>query len=246
MAEEIRILMAGVSGRTGRVVAAGLDTYSNGLTLVGGVGKRSAGRDLGELLRGSPDGRIIYGELAQALEKLQPDVLVDFTTAEVAVENVCMAAREGVRPVVGTTGFDEKQMNRIISAVESAGIGGAVIPNFSLGAMLLMRFCEEAIRFFRRVEIIELHHEGKKDAPSGTAKLIASRMNLTEVPVHSVRLPGLVAHHEVIFGGTGQTLTLRHDSISRESFVEGVALTVQKVMNLDRLIFRLDDAVMGA
>jgi 4-hydroxy-tetrahydrodipicolinate reductase len=155
------------------------------------------------------------------------DVLVVFTTPDAVVPTVKEAVAAGVHCVVGSSGWD-------VSAVE--GLDGANVffaPNFAIGAVLMMRFAAEASRHMPKAEIVELHHDRKLDAPSGTAKRTAELME-GEVPIHSVRLPGLVAHQEVIFGGTGETLTIRHDSLDRESFMPGVVLACRKVASLDR------------
>ena len=156
------------------------------------------------------------------------DVAVDFTRADAVIGNVrgCFAA--GVPVVVGTSGFDEAEIDALARA---AGLPVFFAPNFALGAILMMRFAEEAARVFPRAEIVELHHEGKLDAPSGTAKATAARMG-TDPVVHSVRLPGLVAHQEVILGGPGETLTIRHDTTSREAFVPGVLLALERIRDL--------------
>ena len=156
------------------------------------------------------------------------DVAVDFTRPDAVLGNAerCLAAR--VPLVVGTTGFDAEALRR---AAESAGVPCFFAPNFALGAVLMMRFAEAATRVLPRAEIVELHAETKLDAPSGTAKATAARMG-GPVPIHSVRLPGLVAHQEVIFGATGETLTIRHDTTSREAFVPGVLRAVEAVSGL--------------
>ncbi len=162
--------------------------------------------------------------LAEALAA-QPDVLVDFTIPDTAIDNAREAVAAGVHVVIGTTGFD-------VSAL--SGLSGANVflaPNFAIGAVLMMKFAAEAARHMAKAEIIELHRDGKLDAPSGTAARTAKLMG-GDVPIHSVRLPGLVAHQEVILGDVGQTLTIRHDSIDRESFMPGVLLAIRKVGSL--------------
>ncbi len=160
------------------------------------------------------------------------DVVVDFSTPDAAVENARACVEAGVHCVVGTTGAD-------FSELEGAGSANLfVAPNFAIGAVLMMQFAQEAAKYMPECEIIELHHDRKLDAPSGTAARTADLVrdaggNVHE-PIHSVRLPGLVAHHEVIFGGLGQTLTIRHDSLARESFMPGVLLAVRKVESLER------------
>ena len=158
------------------------------------------------------------------------EAVVDFTRPDAVVGNVRRAVAAGVPCVVGTTGFDEAEV-----AALGREHGRAVFyaPNFAVGAMLMMRFAAEAAQLLPRAEIVELHHETKLDAPSGTAHATAAAIG-RETPIHSVRLPGLVAHQEVIFGGPGQTLSLRHDSIDRESFMPGVLLAVRRVGGLER------------
>ena len=156
------------------------------------------------------------------------DAAVDFTRPDAVVLNVeaCLAARVPV--VIGTTGFD---LDAIDASAREAAVPCFYAPNFALGAVLMMRFAEEAAKVFPRAEIVELHAETKLDAPSGTARATAARMG-TDPPIHSVRLPGLVAHQEVILGGLGETLTLRHDTTSREAFVPGVLRALEKVREL--------------
>ncbi len=156
------------------------------------------------------------------------EVAIDFTRPEVAVENTFRCLEAGVPVVIGTTGFDAVAVDA--RALE-AGIPCFHAPNFAQGAVLMMRLAAEAVKVFPRAEIVELHHDGKVDAPSGTAQATAARMG-TEPTIHSVRLPGLVAHQEVIFGGPGETLTIRHDTTSRDAFVPGVLLAIEKVSEL--------------
>src|ERR1700749_4979754 len=160
-----------------------------------------------------------------------PDVLVDFTVPTTALANTRRAVAAGVHVVIGTTGFDPAELEDLRGAEANV----FVAPNFAIGAVLMMRFAVEASRHMARAEIIELHHDGKVDAPSGTAARTAALMRDAggeEVPIHSVRLPGLVAHQEVILGDVGQTLTIRHDSVDRVSFMPGVLLAVRRVSAL--------------
>lgn len=156
------------------------------------------------------------------------DAAVDFTTPHAAPRNARAALEQGVSCVVGTTGWDPQPLHELAAA---NGLRIFVAPNFSIGAVLMMRFAKEAARFFPRAEVIELHSEEKKDAPSGTARMTADLIGGDPV-IHSVRLPGLVAHQEVIFGGEGQLLTIRHDTTARESFAEGVLLALAKLDSL--------------
>jgi 4-hydroxy-tetrahydrodipicolinate reductase len=213
----IRVAVSGAAGRMGSTVCEAVEAAED-LELSGRADPRLE-VPLAEVLGGS-------------------DVVVDFTTPEVAIGNVreCLAA--DVHAVVGTTGFE---LDSVRGDAEAAARDGKrarvfVAPNFAIGAILMMQMSRQAARHMRECEIIELHHEGKLDAPSGTAKRTADLVrdaggNVHE-PIHSVRLPGLVAHQEVIFGGEGQTLSIRHDSTDRSSFMPGVLLAVRKVGDL--------------
>jgi 4-hydroxy-tetrahydrodipicolinate reductase len=179
-------------------------------------------------------------ELADVLGNA--DVVVDFTVPETALDNVRACVDAGVHAVVGTTGFD---VDELLAIAEAGNANVFLAPNFAIGAVLMMRFAAEAARHMPEVEIVELHHDRKLDAPSGTAKrtaeLIEAAGGNVHQPIHSVRLPGLVAHQEVLLGGEGQTLSIRHDSIDRRSFMPGVLLAVRRVADLpDRLTIGLE------
>jgi 4-hydroxy-tetrahydrodipicolinate reductase len=156
------------------------------------------------------------------------DAMIDFTAPGAAAANVLRAIDAGVPSVVGTTGWEAASVD---GPARAAGVAVLYAPNFAIGAVLMMRFAVEASRHLERGEIVELHHATKLDAPSGTALATAAAME-GEVPIHSVRLPGLVAHQEVIVGGTGQLLTIRHDALSREAYVPGVLLALEKLDQL--------------
>ena len=201
----IGVAVSGAAGRMGQAVCEAVQAADD-LDLVGRADP-SLGRDLAEVL----------GEA---------DVVVDFTTPEAAPHNVRQCLAEGVHVVVGTTGWELDEIEGL------TGANVFVAPNFAIGAVLMMQFAAEASRHMAKAEIVELHHDRKLDAPSGTAARTAALME-GEVPIHSVRLPGLVAHHEVVLGDVGQTLTIRHDSLDRSSFMPGVLLAVRKVGSLD-------------
>ena len=178
-------------------------------------------------------GSVLGPALEEAGHELQDfargaDAAVDFTRPDAVEGNVRMCLEEGVPCVVGTTGFDQE---RVAALAHEHGLPVFFAPNFALGAVLMMRFAADAGKLMPNAEIVELHHETKVDAPSGTAKATAALLP-EGTPIHSVRLPGLVAHQEVIFGGPGQTLTIRHDTTSREAFVPGVLLALDKVRSL--------------
>jgi len=172
------------------------------------------------------------------------DVVVEFTRPDVVIANLAEWRRLGVNAVVGTSGFDAP---RVLAVEELWGSGPPnclVVPNFSIGAVLMMRFAADAAPHFAGAEIIELHHATKVDAPSGTSIATAERMG-GGIPIHSVRLPGLVAHHEVILGGVGETLTIRHDTTDRSSFMPGVLLAVRSVADLANPVTVGLDALLG-
>ena len=170
------------------------------------------------------------------------EVAVDFTQPDAVAGDVLAAAEAGVPCVVGTTGFDREEVDRI---AREHGVPVFHAPNFAVGAVLMMRFAAEAARHLPKAEIVELHHDTKLDAPSGTAKATAESMG-GDVPIHSVRLPGLVAHQEVILGGRGETLTVRHDTTSREAFVPGVLLAIERVGSLPPGLTVGLDTLLGA
>jgi 4-hydroxy-tetrahydrodipicolinate reductase len=194
-----------------------------------------------EAVRQAPDMELVAQAdpaLSQTLDDAlarQPQVLVDFTRPDTALRNAVACLQAGVHVVVGTTGFD---IDALAQACEGAEANAFVAPNFAIGAVLMMRFAVEAARHMDKAEIVELHHDAKVDAPSGTAtrtaQLIADATGGSPPPIHSVRLPGLVAHQEVILGALGQTLTIRHDSIDRRSFMPGVLLAVRRVGQLTK------------
>jgi 4-hydroxy-tetrahydrodipicolinate reductase len=202
----MNVAVAGAAGRMGQTVCAAVEGAPD-MTLTG---------------RADP---ALDTTVADVLG--EADVLVDFTQPDQALGNARAAVAAGVHVVIGTSGFDVAELD------ELSGANVLFCPNFAIGAVLMMQFAAEASRHMAKAEIIELHHDGKLDAPSGTAKRTAELMD-GDVPIHSVRLPGLVAHQEVILGDVGQTLTIRHDSINRESFMPGVLLAIRKVGSLDR------------
>jgi 4-hydroxy-tetrahydrodipicolinate reductase len=204
----IRVAVAGAAGRMGETVCRAVEQAD----------------DLELVARADP---ALGASLSDALAE-RPEVLVDFSIPTAALENAREAVAAGVHVVIGTTGFDRAALEELTGAEANV----FVAPNFAIGAALMMQFAVQAAKYMTKAEIIELHHDRKVDAPSGTAALTAELLG-GEVPIHSVRLPGLVAHQEVIFGDVGQTLTIRHDSIDRESFMPGVLLAVRRVPTLE-------------
>ncbi|HUY40164.1 MAG TPA: 4-hydroxy-tetrahydrodipicolinate reductase [Candidatus Dormibacteraeota bacterium] len=233
----IRVAVAGALGRMGTVARAAL-READGIDYAGGLARERI------------EGDILYDDLAALIAETKPDVLLDLTTYPSTVEISRAAIRAGVRPVIGATGWSDFDRAALAREAEEHGVGAILVPNFSLGAALMMRFAAEAARHFPTIEIVELHHDRKKDKPSGTALLTAERIAAAgyeaEIPIHSVRLRGLVAHHEVLLGSDGEVLTIRHDTLSREAFVAGMLAAVRGVMRLDRLVVGIDAVLEGA
>lgn len=253
----INVLVNGAGGRMGREVVRAV-LAAEDMRLVAAVDPAHATEALGE---GSDLN--VGGNLAESVAQTRPDVMVDFTHPAVVEQAIATALASGVNCVVGTTGLSTETLRRLASeARDDACL--FVAPNFAIGAVLMMRFAQTAARFMPHAEIVELHHDRKADAPSGTAmgtaRLISAARSDTPaapgretevaegargalvdgVTVHSVRLPGLVAHQEVIFGGIGQTLTIRHDSIDRTSFMPGVLLAIRETPRRSGLIVGLE------
>ncbi|MGD9571563.1 MAG: 4-hydroxy-tetrahydrodipicolinate reductase [Thermoleophilia bacterium] len=227
----IDVCVTGAAGRMGQAVVGAVSREED-MRVAMSVDPALAGRD------GA------YPDLAAALAAGAPDVMVDFTIPDTVFANVMAALAAGVHAVVGTTGLSGDQMDEIRAAAEAGPANALIAPNFAVGAVLMMRFAAEASRHMPKAEIIELHHDRKLDAPSGTALRTASLMEGDPV-VHSVRLPGLVAHQEVILGGHDETLTIRHDSLSRESFMPGVVLAVRAVAERPGLTLGLEPVLFG-
>nr|TXF82985.1 4-hydroxy-tetrahydrodipicolinate reductase [Alkalicoccus halolimnae] len=209
----------------------------------------------------------VYKDIDKCMKEVNPDVLVDLTNPETGKMHLRKALEHGVRPVVGTTGFTDDDIRGLTSLAEEKQIGAIIAPNFAIGAILLMKLSKMAAKHMDDVEIIEQHHDKKLDAPSGTAMKTAQLISEVRdekkqghpqeeeawahargaeyegMRIHSVRLPGKVAHQEVIFGGEGQTLTLRHDSLNRTSFMPGVKMAVEKVMKTTGLVYGLDQYI---
>ncbi|EMR07389.1 Dihydrodipicolinate reductase [Bhargavaea cecembensis DSE10] len=251
----IRVAVAGPRGRMGALAVETMITGREFL-LVGVLDRKMA--EKADTLAGAVP---IYTDMLTLAEEAKPDVLIELTNHESVYPNTRDAIMNGIRPVVGTSGLTEEQIGKLSELSGEHGIGCILAPNFSIGAALLMKFASMAVKYMPDAEIIELHHDGKKDYPSGTASLTARMMaesagtgstegtgdgrgtDVSGIPVHSVRLPGLLSHQEVLFGGEGQLLTLRHDSFSRQSYMSGMVLAVKDVMNRDCLIDGLDKII---
>jgi len=239
----IRVLINGATGRMGQATVKAISANKM-FTLVGEINHRH--------------------DLTTEIKNTKAQVVVDFTNADVVLKNTQTIIDAGVHPVIGTSGLLAKDVEQFQQQCAERKLGGIIAPNFSLGAVLMMKHAQEIVKYFPHVEIIEMHHDGKLDSPSGTALHTADMLSVTRdasktpakknretisgargashhgIPIHAIRLPGLVAHEQIIFGGIGETLTLRHDSIDRQSFMPGVCLACEKVVTLDRLVYGLE------
>jgi 4-hydroxy-tetrahydrodipicolinate reductase len=260
--EPNRVLVIGAAGRMGREVVRAVSAQSD-MKLVGAVDRGRVGEDAGQVAGLERVGVPIIPSLGEALASVSPDVAVDFTIPDSVKANVLATLRARVACVVGASGLKQEDLDELAALCKEMKTACLVAPNFAIGAVLMMQFARQAACHFEAAEIIELHHATKLDSPSGTAvrtaRMIAegrrdqqtppyharpapARDHIESgVPIHSVRLPGLVAHQEVIFGGLGQTLTIRHDSLSRESFMPGVLLAIRKVRSLGSLVVGLEN-----
>ena len=270
MAKDIKVLVCGAAGKMGQSVVRAVDAEA-GFKLVAAVdrsGNPNIGKDIGTLCGISETGIKLSGDLKEAISKSTPDVMVDFTMPEIVFINTEIALKAGIRVVIGTTGMTKEDINELSKLSKQNGVGAIVAPNFAIGAVLMMKFASEASKYFAHAEIIEFHGNKKLDSPSGTAIKSAELMTekrkefnsdtikgkeliknargaqaIGNINIHSVRLPSLVAHEEIILSGTGQLLTIRHDSYDRTSFMPGVLMAIKKVMITDHLIYGLENIV---
>ena len=239
---KINVLVNGANGKMGQLIVKTLDQHPE-FNLVSQTGKNH--------------------DLASEIKKSNANVVVDVTNAECVLNNLEIIIDAGAHPVIGTSGLIENQVRPFQDRCAKLKLGGIIAPNFSLGAVLMMKYAQDMAAYFPQVEIIEMHHDGKLDSPSGTAvrtaellaksrkKICANKSEKETLPhargavfedihIHAIRLPGIVAQQQIIFGGTGETLTLRHDAIDRQCFMPGVVLACQKVMGLDHLVYGLE------
>ena len=257
MTQKIKVGVSGACGKMGQAVINAV-SQENDLELVAAIDVMNVGQQTG--------GVTIEESLEKAMQNKQIDVIVDFTNPELVFKHTKLILEKGARPVIGTTGMTEQQLEEIKKLSQEKGLGCLIAPNFAVGAVLMMMFAQKASQYLSNAEIIELHHNKKKDAPSGTAiktaqlmaqerakfsqdncaeteTLQGSRGGVTEsnIHIHSVRLPGFVAHQEVIFGAPGQALTIRHDSFDRISFMPGVILSIRQVMKNNDFVYGLEN-----
>jgi 4-hydroxy-tetrahydrodipicolinate reductase len=239
----IRVLVNGASGRMGQLAVKIISEHTD--FILAGTTQRNS-------------------NLAAEIKKNEAQVVIDLTNAESVLQNTNIIIDAGAHPVIGTSGLLQDQVKLLQEKCAKLKLGGIIVPNFSLAAVLMMKYAKEIVKYFPQVEIIEMHHAGKLDSPSGTAvrtaemlaearvhapqatqkthETIAGARGATyqQIPIHSIRLPGFIAHQQVIFGGNGGTLTLRYDTVDRECYAPGIILACQKVLQLDKLVYGLE------
>ncbi|RDI48584.1 4-hydroxy-tetrahydrodipicolinate reductase [Aquicella lusitana] len=239
----INVLVNGAFGRMGQITVKAIEEHP-ALTLVGQTGREY--------------------DLKKSIIDSHAEVVIDFTRPECVFENASIIIETGAHPVIGTSGLTSEQISLLSAQCEKQRLGGIIAPNFSLGAVLMMKYAKEIAKYMPHVEIIEMHHANKADSPSGTAIRSAEMLaeaaeqlnqpvkpthetvpgargaNYRGVPIHAVRLPGFLAHQQIIFGNVGETLTLRHDSIDRQAFMPGVCFACEKVVQLNELVYGLE------
>lgn len=242
----IQILVNGANGKMGQLAVMIINEHPD-FTLVGTTQRQD--------------------DLATAIKKNKAQVVIDFTNAEAVLKNANIIIKSGAHPVIGTTGLLQDQVKLLQAQCAKIKLGGIIAPNFSLGAVLMMKYAQEIAAYFPQVEIIEMHHAGKLDSPSGTAirtaEMIAERRSATmpltkkshetipharganyqQIPIHSIRLPGIVAQQQVIFGRDGERLTIQYDTIDRHCYIPGILLACQKVLHLDQLVYGLEHVI---
>lgn len=263
----IKVAIAGARGKMGKEAVHTVMENAD-MELVAALDYKDIGATLAETGLFPESFQVpVFTDLEALHEQHAPDVLVDLTTPEHVYAHTKQALQLGIRPVVGTTGFSTEELKELTELAKSSGLGCIIAPNFAVGAVLMMKFAEQAAKYLPDVEIIEMHHDQKLDAPSGTAMKTAHMMSETRpvhqqghvdeketlqgargadyegMRIHSVRLPGLVAHQQVLLGGEGQLLTLRHDSFNRGSFMSGVSLSIREVVERKELIYGLEHII---
>ncbi|GKV55418.1 4-hydroxy-tetrahydrodipicolinate reductase [Sporosarcina sp. NCCP-2222] len=261
----IKVAIAGARGRMGTTARKAIEEAMDA-EVVAALDYKHGGKYInGATIGDGPAGIPIYTSLAELAKDVQPDVLLDVTDPDAVFTNVKEAISLGIHPVVGTSGLSEEELHSISELVNETGVGAIIAPNFSIGAVLMMKFAAQAARYLGDIEIIEMHHDRKLDAPSGTAVKTANMIksirpshiqghpeeqehlagarggDVEGMKIHSVRLPGLLAHQQVLLGGEGELLTIRHDSFDRNSFMPGIIMAIRHVAGSTGLIYGLEE-----
>lgn len=258
--ERIRVAVSGAGGRMGKEVVK-MVLQDESLELVAAIAPSAGLIDIGKLVDMPACHVIVTADVEQTLQQVEIDVMVDFSVPQAVMKNTMLAIEYGIRPVIGSTGFQPGEIEQLKQLCREKKIGGLIAPNFSIGAVLMMRFVQQAAKYFPDLEIIEYHGDQKLDAPSGTAMRTAELISQVRAEhrqghlqeeekmegvrggyysgfrIHSVRLPGIFAQQEVIFAGEGQSLKIRHDSYERAGYMPGVNRAIKKVMQVEELIY---------
>lgn len=253
----VKVAVSGAAGKMGKTLCQAILAEKD-LELVSAADPSAENKTIGNITGENCD-IVIYKDVDRALEAGRPDVLVDFTHPDAVMNNIKSALGKNTHIVVGTTGIGDDKINTIKELLNNSTANVFIAPNFAIGAVLMMYLAQIASRYLHNYEIIELHHDQKADAPSGTSIATAAKLQgegstgcleeslkgargaeKAQTRIHSIRLPGLVAHQEVIFGAQGQTLTIRHDSIDRTCFMPGIIMAIKRVSSLDRLTIGLE------
>lgn len=265
MTDTIKVAISGIGGRMGRA-SLGFVSGESDMQVVGALERKESpdvGKDTSELSpvpEAKKTGILVAGDFAECVSRAKPDVILDFTRAEVAAQYAMLALEQGIRPVIGTSGLSAEAVSEIDALAKRKGVGAMIVPNFSVGAVLMMEFAKQGGPFYENVEIIEMHHTGKIDAPSGTAMHTAdniaasggkfNQIRKTEhetlagarggqhdsgVRVHSLRLPGVISNQEVLFAAEGEHLVIKHTSFNTTCFRKGILLAIRSVMKMNNL-----------
>jgi 4-hydroxy-tetrahydrodipicolinate reductase len=263
--DNIRLILAGPRGKMGKEALKMIEKTPH-FELVAAVDSKNDGMQVRDL-PGCPltMEAPVYDDIDRCLNAIEADVFIDLTRPDIGKKHLELALERGLRTVIGTTGFSNEDLERLTNLAEEKQTGAIIAPNFAIGAILMMKFSQMAAKYLPDIEIIEKHHDQKLDAPSGTALKTAQLITevrqekvqghpderedmpgargaqLDGIRIHSVRLPGLVAHQEVMFGGEGQLLTIKHDSMNRTSFMPGIKMAVETVMNIEGLVYGLEN-----
>ncbi|NLM97507.1 MAG: 4-hydroxy-tetrahydrodipicolinate reductase [Halanaerobiaceae bacterium] len=259
-----KVIVNGACGRMGREVVKTILELKD-YQLAGVCDLVNTGQNINKYVDCKEEGLIITNDLEGLIQEKKPDIIIDFTTPTAIMDNIKTGLENGVNMIVGTTGITEVDLKIIEDLAIKNKANILIAPNFAVGAVLMMRYAKEAARYLKNVEIIELHHDQKLDSPSGTARKTAELINQNRenykknkiaeieslsgargadyngVRIHSIRLPGLIAHQEIIFGAEGQTLTIRHDSYNRSSFMPGIRLALEKIDQISGLVYGLEN-----
>ena len=253
MAKKPKVIVSGAAGKMGKSAVKALLDNSDKFEFVGGCIRSFDSSRTRELQKEIGD-IVLKDNIEDLIKETKPDILVELSTPKSVFSNSEIALKSGLRVVIGATGLSGDQIDKLGKLSKDKKLGAIIAPNFAIGAILMMKYSKDAVKYFEKYEIIEMHHDQKLDSPSGTAVKTAQLMSsesravgegkdVKDIPIHSVRLPGLVAHQEVIFGGLGQTLSIRHDTINRTSFMPGILLSCEKVMELKDLVYGLENII---